>query len=129
MFTAAIDALPDPSDPEFSGRAAVVLSGLRKLEAALSQAARRNRATPSVTVAVSGVRSRYDDLMASASTAPGSTLGQRLYTARKRAKLSAQETANGAGLRVEILEAVEDEEAPTEDEATKIKAVIEALGG
>src|ERR1700694_5103451 len=87
MFTAAIDALPDPSDPEFSGRAAVVLSGLRKLEAALSQAARRNRATPSVTVAVSGVLSRYDDLMASASTAPGSTLGQRLYTARKRAKL------------------------------------------
>jgi hypothetical protein len=52
-----------------------------------------------------------------------------MYTARKRAKLSAQETANGVGLRADILEAVEAEEPPTEDEATKIKALIEALGG
>jgi len=39
MFSAAIDALPDTSDPEFSGRANVILSGLRKLQTALTKAA------------------------------------------------------------------------------------------
>ena len=64
MFSAAIDALPDTSDPEFSGRANVILSGLRKLQTALTKAASRGRATPSVIVSLSGVRTRYDDLMA-----------------------------------------------------------------
>ena len=39
MYSAAIEALPDPSDSSFASRAGVVLSGLRKLETALSQAA------------------------------------------------------------------------------------------
>ena len=43
MFSAAIDALPDNHDPEFSGRAAVILSGLRKLQTALTKAASRGR--------------------------------------------------------------------------------------
>jgi hypothetical protein len=129
MFTAAIDALPDTSDPEFSGRAAVILSGLRKLQAALTQAASRERATPSVIVALSGVRTRYDDLMSMAASAPGATLGQQLYVARRRAKLSAQETANGAGLRADLLDAIEADEIPTEDEAARIKELIAALGG
>ncbi|MGH3644267.1 MAG: hypothetical protein ACRDUX_35210, partial [Mycobacterium sp.] len=100
MYTAAIESLPDPSDGEFTSRAAVVLSGLRKLEAALSQAASRNRTTPAVIVALSGVRASYDELAERAADGPGSTLGQRLYLTRKRAKLSAQEAANGAGLRL-----------------------------
>lgn len=129
MFTAAIDSLPDASDSEFPHRAGVVLHGLRKLEAALSQAGRRSRVTPSVIVALSRVRGTYDDLMARAADAPGSTLGQRLYTARRRAKLSAKETANGAGLRTDLIEAIEAEEPATDDETTKIKTLIAALGG
>ena len=129
MFTAAIDSLPDPNDSEFPGRAAVILSGLRKLQDSLAQAAGRSRMTPAVIVALSGVRTTYDDLMELAAESPHGTLGQRLYTARRRAKLSAQETANGAGLHAELLDAVEAEEAPNEDEASKIKDLIAALGG
>lgn len=129
MYTAAIEALPDPSDQDFSGRAEVILPGLRKLQAALTQAASRGRATSSVIVTLSGVRSYYDDLMTNAAAAPGGTLGQQLYVTRRRAKLSAQETANGAGLRADFVEAVEAGETPTEDEAAKIKELIASLGG
>lgn len=129
MFTAAIDSLPDPSDSDFSGRAAVILSGLRKLQTSLTQAASRSRTTPAVIVALSGVRTTYDDLMELAADSPHATLGQRLYTARRRAKLSTQETANGAGLGADVLDEVEAEEPPTEEEATKIKDLIAALGG
>jgi hypothetical protein len=129
MFSAAIDALPDTSDPEFSGRANVILAGLRKLQTALTKAATRGRATPSVIVSLSGVRTRYDDLMAMAAEAPGATLGQQLYVVRRRAKLSAQETANGVGLTPELLDAIEAEEVPTDDEAARIKELLAALGG
>jgi hypothetical protein len=129
MFSAAIDALPNTSDPEFSGRANVILSGLRKLQTALTKAASRGRATPSVIVSLSGVRTRYDDLMMLASEAPGATLGQQLYVVRRRSKLSALETANGAGLTPELLDAIEAEEIPTDDEAARIKELLAALGG
>lgn len=129
MFTASIEALPDSGDPEFSGRSAVILSGLRKLQAALTNAASRSRATPSVIVALSGVRTQYDDLMAMAAEAPGATLGQQLYVTRRRAKLSARETANGAGLTADLLDAIEADETPTDDEAARIKELIAALGG
>lgn len=129
MYDAAIESLPDPGDPEFSNRAAVILTGLRKLQAALSEAAGRSRVTPSVIVALSGVRSRYDELMATAANSPGATLGQRLYVARGRAKLSTLEAANGVGLRADLIEAIEAEEPATEDEAARIKELIAALGG
>jgi hypothetical protein len=129
MYDAAIESLPDPGDPEFSNRAAVILTGLRKLQAALTEAAGRSRVTPSVIVALSGVRSRYDELMATAANSPGATLGQRLYVARGRAKLSTLEAANGVGLRADLIEAIEAEEPATEDEAARIKELIAALGG
>jgi hypothetical protein len=129
MYSAAIDALPDPGDPEFPGRAGVILAGLRKLESALSQAASRSRTTPAVIVALSAVRSRYDDLMATAAHGPAATLGQRLYIARGRAKLSTKEAGNGIGLRSDLIEAIEAEETPTEEEAARVKELIAALGG
>jgi hypothetical protein len=129
MYAAAIDALPDSGDPEFPDRAGVILAGLRKLQGSLSEAAGRSRVTPSVIVALSGVRHRYDELMESAANGPGATLGQRLYIARARAKLSTKEAANGVGLRKDLIEAVEAEEPVTEDEAGKIKDLIAALGG
>jgi hypothetical protein len=128
MYSAAIDALPFPEDKKFHKRADVVLSGLRKLRAALTEAAGQSRSTPAVFVALSHVRRRYDDLMTLAASAPGSSLGQQLYVARIRAKLSAQEVANGAGLRADLLDELEAGETPTDDEAAKAKELIAALG-
>jgi hypothetical protein len=91
MYSAAIDSLPDVHDPEFPHRAGIILAGLRKLQGSLSEAAGRSRVTPSVIVALSGVRHRYDELMEMAANGPGATVGQRLYIARGRAKLSTKE--------------------------------------
>jgi hypothetical protein len=102
---------------------------MRKLLGSLADAAGRSRVTPSVIVALSGVRRRYDELMETAANGPGATLGQRLYVARQRAKLSAKEAANGVGLRQDLIEAVEAEEPATEDETSRIKDLIAALGG
>jgi Arc/MetJ-type ribon-helix-helix transcriptional regulator len=129
MYTSAIDSLPNDGDMEFPSRAEVILSGMRKLQGTLTEAAARSRPTPEVVVALSGVRRQYDDLIARAAAAPGSSLGQQLYVARLNAKLSAQEAANGIGLRADLLDELEAGETPTEEEAVKIKELIQALGG
>jgi transcriptional regulator with XRE-family HTH domain len=129
MYTAAIDALPFPEDKKFHKRAEVVLSGLRKLRGALTEAAARSRPSASVIVALSEVRRRYDSLMTDAAAAPGSSLGQQLYSVRIQAKLSAEEVANGAGLRADLIDDLEAGETPTEEEARKLNDVIAALGG
>jgi hypothetical protein len=129
MYTAAIDALPFPEDKKFHKRADVVLSGMRKLKSGLTDGANRSRSTPVVIVALSDVRKRYDDLMARAAAAPGSSLGQQLYAARIEARLTAQEVANGAGLRADFSDELEAGEIPTEEEAAKVKDLIAALGG
>ena len=129
MYVAAIDALPFPEDKKFHKRADVVLSGMRKLRAALTDAADRNRSSPAVILALRDVRRRYDDLMTRSAAAPGSTLGQQLYATRIEARLSAQEGANGAGLTAELLDDLEAGEIPTEGEAAKVRDLIAALGG
>ena len=129
MHTAAIDALPFPEDKKFHKRADVVLTGLRKLRTALTEAAGRSRSSPDVILALSDVRRRYDDLITRAAAAPDSGLGQQLYAARIQAKLSAQEVANGAGLRGDLLDELEAGEIPTEEEAAKVRDLIAALGG
>ncbi|BBU22678.1 forkhead-associated protein [Mycobacterium xenopi] len=127
MYRAAIDSLPFPEDKKFQKRADVVLSGLRKLRAALTDAASHSRSTSAVIVALSEVRRRYDDLMARAAAAPGASLGQQLYAARIRAKLSAQEAANGVGLRPDLPDALEAGATPTDYEAEKVKELIATL--
>jgi hypothetical protein len=129
MYTAAIDALPFAEDRKFHKRADVVLSGLRKLRAALTDAASTSRPSPAVIVALSNVRRRYDSLMEHAAAAPGSSLGQQIYVTRVHAKLSATEVANGAGLRDDLLDELEAGGTPTDEEATRIKEAIAALGG
>src|SRR6201981_196714 len=79
--------------------------------------AARSRLTPGVMVARSDVRQRYDDLMERAATAPGSTLGRQLYV------------PPDAGLRADLLDEPEAGEIPTEDEAVKIKGLIELSAG
>jgi hypothetical protein len=127
MYRAAIDSLPFPEDKKFQKRAEVVLSGMRKLRAALTDAASHSRSTPTVIMALSDVRRRYDNLMERAAVAPGSTLGQQLYTARIHAKLSAHEVANGVGLRPELPDELESGAVPTEQEAAKIQQLIAAI--
>src|SRR5690349_6263965 len=95
MYTAAIDALPFQEDRKFHARADVVLSGLRKLRAALTEAASTSRPSSAVIVALSNVRRRYESLVEHAAAAPGSSLGLQMYATRIHAKLSATEVENG----------------------------------
>ncbi len=129
MYSAAIDALPFAEDKKFHKRADVVLDGMRKLRAALAEAARSNRPSPAVIVELANVRRRYDSLMEHAAAAPGSSLGQQLYVTRLHAKLSAEEVANGAGLPTHLPDELEAGGTPSDDEAAKIRATIAALGG
>ncbi len=129
MYTAAIDALPFQEDTKFHKRADVVLSGMRKLRAALTDAASTSRPSPAVIVALSNVRKRYDALMEHAAAAPGSSLGQQIYVTRVHAKLSDQEVANGAGVRADLLDELEAGATPTDEEAAMIQEAIAALGG
>ncbi len=96
MYRAAIDSLPFPEDKKFQKRAEVVLTGMRKLRSALTEAASHSRPTPTVMMALADVRQRYDDLMERVAEAPGSTLGQQLYNARIHAKLSAPKPPTGS---------------------------------
>ncbi len=129
MYTAAIDALPFPEDKKFHKRADVVLSGMRKLRAALADAASDSRPSPAVIVELSNVRRRYDALMAHAAAAPGSPLGLQLYATRVHYKLSAVEVANGAGVRTDLPDELENGATPNDEEANKIRDAIAALGG
>lgn len=129
MYTAAIDALPFPEDRKFHTRAEVVLSGLRKLRAALTDAASTSRPSSAVIVALSNVRRRYESLVEHAAAAPGSSLGLQMYATRIHAKLSATEVENGAGLRAGLLDDLEAGATPTDDEAQRITEAIAALGG
>jgi hypothetical protein len=52
-----------------------------------------------------------------------------MYVTRVHAKLSAQEVANGAGLRADLLDELEEGATPTDEEAARIKDAIAALGG
>jgi len=129
MYGIAIDALPALHDPEYPNQVGPILAGLRKLLASLSEAATRPRTTPSVIVALSGIRRTYEELMENAAEGPGATLGQRLHVARTKAKLTTEEAANGVGLSKEVIEAVELEEPASEEDIAKIKDLIAALGG
>lgn len=123
----AIAALPKPSDPDFTPRATAILGDLRKLESVAASAARSAKGTPSVALALSAVRRRYNDVMLRAARSPAATLGQRLYGARHRAELSAEETANAAGLPVDAIVAVESERPVPPDVAAAVENVIAQL--
>ncbi|BBC69151.1 transcriptional regulator (plasmid) [Mycobacterium marinum] len=120
---ATIDTLPPTQDPGFGGRALNILAELHRLERVAANAARSATGTPETALILSDVRKCFKDLMLRAARAPGATLGQRLYAARHRAELSAQETANAAGLPVEVINAAEAE-APLDP---AIMAAIEAV--
>src|SRR5271163_4414594 len=127
LAEAAMHTLPFPEDKKFQKRAEVVLTGMRKLRAALTVAASHSRPTPTVMMALSDVRRRYDDLMERVADAPGSTLGQQLYNARIHAKLSAHEAAHGFGLRRELPDELEEGATPTAQETPLVEQLIAAI--
>lgn len=126
-ITAALTALPSPSDPDFTSKANTILGDLRKLETVASNAARNARGTPSVVLALSAVRRAYNDLMLRAARSPAATLGQRLYGARHRAELSLEEAANATGLPVAILQDVESERSIPREAAEAIDTLVAQL--
>jgi hypothetical protein len=128
-FGAAIASLPPDDDAEFPGRATVILADLRRLETVVARAAQRSRGTADVVLALRTVRGCYDDLMFRAASAPGATLGQRLYAARRRANLTVVETANAAGLPAELVDAVEAGESATDADMATLNALIASLDG
>jgi transcriptional regulator with XRE-family HTH domain len=123
----ALDALPNPSDPEFTRKAAPILADLRKLEAVAANAARHAKGAPSVVLALSSVRRTHNDLMLRAARSPSATLGQRLYGARHRAELSVEEAANAAGIPTTVLQDAESERSVPADVTAAIETLIAQL--
>lgn len=123
----AIAALPSPEDPEFTERAAPILADLRQLEGIAVQATRISRITPELIKAMGSVRRYHDKLMTLGATAPGATLAQRLYAARRRANLSTLETAQAAGVTEEMIVGAEAEEVLPAETAEAIEALISQI--
>lgn len=122
-FAGAIAGLPAVTDPEFTTRATAILADLRQLETVAARAA-RIQVTPELIRALSTVRSRIDELTLRAAGAPTATLGQRLYAARRRAKLTITETAQVAGLSDDAIADAEAERALTAADAEAIETLI-----
>jgi transcriptional regulator with XRE-family HTH domain len=120
----AISALPPVQDPEFTRSVTPILSDLRRLEAVAVRATQIGRVTPPLIKALSTVRHHYDQLMMLGATAPGATLGQRLYAARRRANLSISETAQAAGVTDDMIVRAETDEALPAATADAIESLI-----
>lgn len=104
-----IATLPTVGESEFTPRVTSVLADLRQLEAVAARAARLSMVTPALIKALSAVRRQIDELTTLAATAPGATLGQRLYAARRQANLTIGETATAAGVSEDTVARAEAE--------------------
>ena len=114
----AIDALPEPSTPEFHAAAGSILSDLRNLQTVAGEAARSAPGAPALVIALGGVRRRYDELMLKLAATPNATAGQRLYAARHRTNLTVADAALAAGLPENLIEAAEaDQPLPPQAES------------
>ncbi|WP_375489044.1 helix-turn-helix domain-containing protein [uncultured Mycobacterium sp.] len=125
--TAAIANLPADDHPKFAEHVQAVLADLRKLEAITARAVHTSQGAPALIKSLAAVRRRYDELMARAAAAPGATLGQRLYTARRLANLTVAETAAALDAPIELVIAVESETPAPDDAASRIEELIEKL--
>jgi transcriptional regulator with XRE-family HTH domain len=123
----AIEALPAPTEGDFSRRATGILADLRKLEGVAADVARSAKGAPEVALVLSSVRRGYKDLMLRAARAPGATLGQRLYAARYRAELTVEETANAAGVPPDVITAAEAEVPLDADTLAALSTALTSL--
>ncbi len=126
-FGSAIESLPPVEDDDFTPRITAILADLRQLEAVAARATRISRVTPSLIKALSTVRSRYDELMMRAAMAPGATLGQRLFAARRGANLTILETAQAAGVSEDIIVRAEAEEPVPAAAVHEIESLIKQI--
>jgi transcriptional regulator with XRE-family HTH domain len=124
---AAVANLPADDHPKFAEYAQAVLADLRRLEAVTARAVRTSQGSPAILKSLAAVRRRYDELMTRAAAAPGATLGQRLYTARRRANLTAAEAAAALGAPADLVIAVESENPPPADTQSRIEELIAEL--
>ncbi len=122
-----VAAFPPDSDPDFVPRVTAILTDLRQLEAVASRAARISVVTPALIKALSAVRRQIDDLTVRAAAAPGATLGQRLYAARRNANLTVGETAQAAGVSEDAIARTEAEHPVDAGAVHAIEALIDAL--
>jgi ribosome-binding protein aMBF1 (putative translation factor) len=125
----AIDDLPASTDAAFAQRAQSIVRDLRKLELIAARALRLTHGSPVVIKALSTVRGRYEKLMMQAAAAPGATLGQRLYAARRGANLSEAEAAAAVDGAAELVEAVEAGEPVDAGVAERLESLIKELTG
>lgn len=122
-----IATLPAVGEPEFTPRVTSVLADLRQLEAVAARAARLSMVTPALIKALSAVRRQIDELTTLAATAPGATLGQRLYAARRQANLTLSETATAAGVPEDIVARAESEYPVDAPSVHALEALIGAM--
>lgn len=123
-LSTTVASLPPVDDPAFTPRITATLTDLRQLEAVAARAARIGRVTPALIKALGAVRGLYDDLMVRAAQAPGATLGQRLYAARRGANLTMPETAQAAGVAEQVVAQAEAGEPVTPADAEAIESLI-----
>jgi transcriptional regulator with XRE-family HTH domain len=124
---AALGNLPVDDHPKFAEYAQAVLADLRRLEAITARAVHTTQGSPGVIKSLAAIRRRYDELMSRTAAAPGSTLGQRLYTARRRANLTVAEAAAALAAPAELIIAVESETPPPENIRARIEELISEL--
>ena len=122
-----VDALPEPTDPEFSSRITGVLKDLRKLESLAANAARAAKGAPDVVLVLSSVRKLYRDLMLRAARSPQATPGQKLFAARHRSELTVEEAANAAGVSAEDVTAAEADLPLGADAAAAVGELLTSL--
>jgi transcriptional regulator with XRE-family HTH domain len=122
-----MDAMPPVTDPDFTPRVTAILADLRQLEAVASRAARISQVTPALIKALSAVRHQIDELTMRAAAAPGATLGQRLYAARRRANLTIEEMAQAAGVSEDVISRAETEHPVDAAAVHAIEALISAM--
>jgi transcriptional regulator with XRE-family HTH domain/DNA-binding XRE family transcriptional regulator len=122
-----IEALPPVENPDFTPRITAILSDLRQLETVAARATRIGKVTPTLLKALSSVRRRMDELTMLAATAPGATLGQRLYAARRNANLTVVEAAQAAGLVEDAIVRAESEQPVPATAVSAIEVLIDQL--
>jgi transcriptional regulator with XRE-family HTH domain len=123
-----IDALPPVDDADFTPRITAILSDLRQLEGVAVRATHIGRVvTPTLIRALSTVRRRLEELTMLAATAPGATLGQRLYAARRNANLTIAETAQAAGVGEDVIRRAESEQPVPASAAADVDVLIGQL--
>ena len=122
-----IAELPPPTSPEYTPRITTVLQELRQLEDHVGEAARTARGSAALALSLGKIRKTYDDLMRAAAQAPTATLGQRLYAARRRVGLTAEEAANAAGVSAAAIAAAEADQPLDPMTTTAVRALVDQL--